>query len=367
MFGRKRVEEISGEKVYLSSGIESLKVSMRSGDLHTEFVIPSEKEEEHFIDPERAVKIIRRLSVNILGKDPRNPKEIDNLLFLSDGTREFLRIGKNTALGISAVSYKISSFLLKRPLYQKISEEFSRKPKIPKIFFTLIEGQNLGHFPFKELYLITEIEKIRDIIEIFEYFRREIKKRFGKSYIFPGFRGGFSVNIIDPVDVMLTLSRIIEEVNPEIKIGVDFNASNYYFEEKYEIVNKMGREEYIEYIRDFLKTFKNISWISSPLSKEDEMYTIELRKIGREIEIFGERPSERFDGTSMFLSKIGTVSSLANKKEKILLKDNTFTTCDTFIVELSVGLGIEYLNIGGINTFERIIKYNRLLEISSEI
>jgi enolase len=42
-------------------------------------------------------------------------------------------------------------------------------------------------------------------------------------------------------------------------------------------------------------------------------------------------------------------------------------TCDTFITDLDVGIGSDYLKAGAPARIERVEKYNRLLEIEREM
>lgn len=371
MFGKKRIDGIFAKKIVLSQKHHTIEVAIKSNNFIGKFAVPREDEEPNFIDPDRAIKIIRsKLNSELIGKNPLDISSIDNFIHWFDGTENMRRVGLNSSIGVSIANLILASRIKNLEPYELLSEYFQKERKIPKLLTTIVEGQNYGHFPFKEIFLVSDVQKIRSIQEIFEYFRREIKKRYGISYIFPGKLGGYVVNIKDPIDIMLILSNIIEEIDPEIDIGIYMNAENYYFEGDYELFKRMSLGEYLDYLRDFFKTFKRIRIAIDPLHKRDIMNVIEIKKGRHGLKVFTREINwgSRFDGIATYVYSYGTITGLAKniKEGEVILLDNEYTTCNTIIVDISVGLGIDYLRIGGLLGFERVTKYNRLLEITEK-
>ena len=73
-------------------------------------------------------------------------------------------------------------------------------------------------------------------------------------------------------------------------------------------------------------------------------------------------------------NQIGTVSETITAAKyamknnwKVFVKHRGGDTCDSFISDLSVGLGTGWIMAGAPARGERIAKYNRLLEIEEEI
>ena len=52
---------------------------------------------------------------------------------------------------------------------------------------------------------------------------------------------------------------------------------------------------------------------------------------------------------------------------KIICSHRSGETTDTTIVDLAVGLNADYLKAGSVSRGERVVKYNRLMEIESEV
>ena len=73
-------------------------------------------------------------------------------------------------------------------------------------------------------------------------------------------------------------------------------------------------------------------------------------------------------------NQIGTVSEtlevIKYSQEndlKIIVSHRSGETNDTFIADLAVGVGADYTKFGAPARGERIVKYNRLLEIETEL
>jgi enolase len=80
------------------------------------------------------------------------------------------------------------------------------------------------------------------------------------------------------------------------------------------------------------------------------------------------------NGLNLKPNQVGTLSealeafSLAREaKWTIVVSDRAGETEDTFISDLSVGIGADYLKAGGFSRSERVAKYNRLLRIEEEL
>ncbi len=52
---------------------------------------------------------------------------------------------------------------------------------------------------------------------------------------------------------------------------------------------------------------------------------------------------------------------------KIIVSHRADETNDSFIADLAVGIGADYVKFGGFSRGERLAKYNRLLEIQKEL
>jgi enolase len=51
---------------------------------------------------------------------------------------------------------------------------------------------------------------------------------------------------------------------------------------------------------------------------------------------------------------------------KIIVSHRSGETCDNFIADLAVAVGADFLKSGSLSRSERLVKYNRLMEIEEE-
>ena len=74
------------------------------------------------------------------------------------------------------------------------------------------------------------------------------------------------------------------------------------------------------------------------------------------------------------LNQIGTLTEtieaikLARKNNyKVVISHRSGETADTFIADLAVAVGADFIKTGSLSRSERVEKYNRLMEIEQEI
>jgi len=80
------------------------------------------------------------------------------------------------------------------------------------------------------------------------------------------------------------------------------------------------------------------------------------------------------NGLNLKPNQVGTLTealeafTLAREaKWTIIVSDRAGDTEDTFISDLAVGIGADYLKAGGFSRSERVAKYNRLMRIEEEL
>ena len=64
---------------------------------------------------------------------------------------------------------------------------------------------------------------------------------------------------------------------------------------------------------------------------------------------------------------LATIKLARDNGFNMIISHRSGETTDTFIADLAVGLKIPYIKTGSVSRGERIVKYNRLMEIEEEI
>ena len=190
----------------------------------------------------------------------------------------------------------------------------------------------------------------------------------------------------DKLLLTIRLPRIYYS-SEEIKIAIDAAASQFYKDGKYFLEGKeFSRTELIEFYKDLVSRFEIIS-IEDPFAKEDWQGFQEIKKELTNTIIIGDdltttnikrikeaHSKNTCNGIIIRPNQIGTVSEtievvrLAKSYDwKIIVSHGSGETMDTFIADLAVGIGADFIKSGSPSQPERMVKYSRLLEIENEL
>jgi enolase len=262
-------------------------------------------------------------------------------------------LGGNTSLAISAAFWKAISRIV-API---------KHLKFPKLMVLLFEGGKHGNpqITLQEFMIIEE--SINTAISDFKMMRAYLEKNGLQSTV--GAEGGFSPVGFNNQIVLETINKVF----PQKEIAIDAAAS---FEEG-QVPNYDA----------FLKTY-NIKSIEDPFSDEEwEEWIAFCKKAGQKIMIVGddltttnpERLQKAIDFKAINAVIIkpnqnGTITGtleaveLARKNGlKVVVSHRGEETVDDWIVDFALNINADYVKFGGMNRGERIVKYNRLLEL----
>jgi len=163
-----------------------------------------------------------------------------------------------------------------------------------------------------------------------------------------------------------------------------YRNGNYYFinQKQTSSANKIGR-----LLSEWIKKYPIIS-IEDALSEDDwENWSELTRNLGKKIILVGDdvfvtntaRIKKGIDegvcnAVLIKVNQIGTLSEaidaiyLARKnKYQVSISHRSGETADTFIADLAVAVNAEFIKTGSMSRSERVEKYNRLMQIESEI
>jgi enolase len=171
---------------------------------------------------------------------------------------------------------------------------------------------------------------------------------------------------------------------------VDCAADSFYKDRKYTIRDKptpLGSDKYVDFILELAEQY-SILVIEDPLSSDDfDNWQRLVKQLGDHIYIIADDliggSKKRLEKAislnacnviSIKLNQVATVtemfSLIATAKKagiKIMVSQRMNETNDDFIADLAVGIQADFVKFGSPYRGERIAKYNRLLQIYSEL
>ncbi len=350
----------------------------------------------------KAINNIKRIILPALkNKEIKEQKEIDEILIGLDGTENKSRLGANAILPVSIAVCRALAAFEKIPLYKYIRKIENCKLKIenwrmPLPCFNIINGgaHTKNGLDIQEFMVVPQKKSFRENFktgnEIYLRLKDNLLKNFGEIAVKTGLEGGFIPPIHKTEEVLYLLSASFKNY-PETKIGLDCAASSFYKEEKYNLDGRnMSRSELLDFYQDIVKRFP-IIFIEDPFSQDDwegfKMINQKLNIKNQKLLVIGddltatnkERVKKAINnscvgGIIIKPDQIGTVSETLEAvkiaKEaglKIIVSHRSGETSDDFIADLAVGVGADFIKAGAPLTKERMVKYNRLLEIENNL
>lgn len=375
--------------VELEAGKESFVASCPSG-------ASTGENEAVAVEVSKAIENVNGIiAPKLKGKDVLNQQDIDKFLIDLDGTDNKSKLGANAVLGVSMAVCRAGASAKKIPLYKHVAELSgikieNLKFKIPLGMFNILEGgehakndldiQEFMVAPKKESFS----ENLATCNKVFNRLKELIEKNYGPIEL--GDEGGFAPPISKTEQALFLLKNAIGQ--EEAGIALDCAASEFYKNGKYSLDGReLTRAELLEIYSDLAQNFPIIS-IEDPFSEEDwNGFELIMRQIGKKVIIIGDdltttnmkRMKEAHNrnacnGVILKLNQIGTVSETMEASKmakslgwKTIVSHRSGETMDDFIADLAVGTGSDFIKSGSPAKPERMVKYNRLMEIEKEL
>lgn len=343
---------------------DTLEAQMISGNLKVSASVPSGKStgatEVAVIEPQKALEKIDFIKSKF--EDFKTLEQFDNT---------FRGIGGNLSLALSMAFARLLAQSEGLQLFEFIAKASRNKSKLPFCFFNLINGglHAENSLPFQEYLLIPQTsspkKSLGTAMKALKLLEEKILNKYGT--VKQGDEGGYTIPSSDPIDGLLALQGLALEC----KMGLDVAAST--------IAQKQSIETYEKFVSDF-----PMLSIEDPFDEEDwEDFSKLTAKIGNRVWIIGDdllttnvlriKKAHDLNAVNAVLIKpnqIGTITETiqaANLAKsygwKIIVSHRSGETLDPFIADLAVGLSADGLKSGCPLQKERLVKYQRLIEI----
>lgn len=338
-----------------------------------------------------------RIREALMRQDPSDQGNIDNTLIELDGTENKSNLGANAILGVSLACAHAAATDLRLPLYRYLGGEGPFSMPVPMMNVINGGAHANNHLSIQE-FLILPVgapnfhEALRFGAEIFHVLKQELSAQGYSTAV--GDEGGFAPNLPSNEAAMDFILKAIEKAGyrpgEDIALGLDVASSEFYNDGHYRLdSNKtpINKEEMLQRLVQWVDHYPIIS-IEDGMAEEDWAgWQLLTNQLGRRVQLVGDdifvtnpvilrRGIEQHVANSVLVkpNQIGTLTEtlatigLAKKCHYgVIISHRSGETEDTTIADLAVATAAGQIKTGSLSRSDRVAKYNRLLQIESEL
>jgi enolase len=339
------------------------------------------------------------IAKKLVGMDATKQRDIDEAMLDLDGTENKTKLGANAILGVSLAVVRAAALAKKMPLYKWIRAVYGLDVKgepMPLPMMNILNGGAHADWAidFQECIIIPRqkkfSERVRAGSEIYHALGKLLKSKGYSVGI--GDEGGYAPHLPSNEEAFKLILDAIEQAGyapgRDVVLGTDVAASEFYDEDKkvYEFRCEKRELSSAEMIRLYEKWLAKypLMTIEDGLSELDwDNWEALTKKLGKKLTLIGDdifvtnakildQGIKRGVGNAILI-KVNQIGSLSETMEtielarehgyKLAISHRSGETADTFIADLAVAVGAEYIKTGSLARSERLEKYNRLMEI----
>ncbi|MFC1653448.1 phosphopyruvate hydratase [Patescibacteria group bacterium] len=351
---------------------------------------------------EKAVSNINTIiAPRLKGLDPSRQSQVDKTMIEIDGTANKSKLGANAILPVSQAIAKAGASLFHMPLYEYFGKKYQLTTSytLPSPIVAIISGGvfGIGGLDFQEFQIIPSSrhsfsDSLRISSEIFHSLEKTLIAN--KAIHSVGAQGGFTPNLYTNIDALEIIYEAIKTTSyytgQDVFLGIDAAADDIYKNNAYNISDrskKISKKDIIEFYKE-LNSKYHLFVLEDPLIAADVKGWGEITfEVGKDTLIIADKltsgnkeltntaiQQKACTAVSIKPNQIGTVSEIIEYISLIkssglncVVSSRVGATNDTFISDLAVGTGAEYVKLGAPTRGERVIQYNRLLQIEASV
>jgi len=347
----------------------------------------------------KAVKNVNQtIAPRLVGMDPSRQAEIDRLMIELDGTPNKGKLGANAILGVSMAVARAAAAAAGLPLYAYLGGPGACALPVPMMNI-LNGGKHADNsVDFQEFMAMpvgapTFAEALRYGAETFHALRNILQKKGYSTGV--GDEGGFAPNLKSNEEACEVIIDAIRSAGykpgKDVAIAIDPAASSFFEDGSYNLSKSgQGRKtsgQLIALYQDWVKKFPIVS-IEDGLAENDwDGFKKQTQAMGEKVQIVGDDlyvTNTRFiekgiqeQATNAVLVKLNQIGTVTETIQSIqlcrkagwgyVISHRSGETEDAFMADFAVAMGGGQIKTGSACRSERIAKYNRLLEIESEL
>ena len=340
----------------------------------------------------------------IIGMNAYDQAKLDKTLIELDGTENKAKLGANATLGVSLAVARAAATSVGMELYQYIGGPNAKI--LPTPMMNILNGGkhadntvNTQEFMIMPVGAKSFTECMRMAAEIYHTLKKVLKEKGLSTGV--GDEGGFAPNLSSDEEALKLIVEAIEKAGykpgEEVCLALDVASTEMYDEAK-----KIGKEgnyyfwktdelktpdEMIDFLAELVEKYPIVS-NEDGLAEEDwENWKKLTDRLGNKIQLVGDdlfvtnikRLQKGLDNktANSILIKLNQIGTLTETLDAIeLAKKNGYTavvshrsgeTEDTTLADVAVATNAGQIKTGAPCRTDRVAKYNRLLNIESDL
>jgi len=350
-----------------------------------------------------AVNFINQdLGPKLVGQNPINQEQLDEIIVKTISThQEFSGLNVKVSMVLSQAMIKAAAISYGWPIYYYIWRRYQLNPamNLPTCLFGMFNGGSRGedNMNFHETQIIPAraipfSQALQSAVLTYQSLKNILIAKGGGQAT--SILGGFIPILPRNIDALDLLVEAIRSggfvMGRDLFFGVDLESTHYFSLGKYKIKDSaapLNSSQMLDYLKR-LHTSYGVYLFEDPFDGNDASSWKKFQgEMGDAIRLVADKFSNQNNKevkeaisqkycntftlkpaqTESISSLIETLKLIRQSGLQVVLGHKEGETVDDFIADLAVGLGTDYCKFGPPNRGERIIKYNRLLAIESEI
>lgn len=347
---------------------------------------------------QKAVQNINgKIRAALIGKDPGEQHQLDELLIKLDGTENKSNLGANAILAVSLAIAKAAAADDGLPLYRYLNKD--GKFLMPVPMMNIINGGahadnnlDIQEFMILPVGAPTFAESLRYGAEVFHTLKNLLHEQGLITAV--GDEGGFAPNLSSnaaALEIILTaIKKTGYKPGKDIYLGLDVASSEFYKDGRYQLTSEnknLSAGEFISYLESLVNKYPIIS-IEDGMSENDwQGWKALTERLGKKVQLVGD---DLFvTNTKLFskgikekianailikLNQIGTLTETLGAIDMAqqahygaVISHRSGETEDITIADLTVATAVGQIKTGSLSRSDRVAKYNQLLRIETEL
>jgi enolase len=332
------------------------------------------------------------------GHDALDQAGVDRVMLKLDGTPNKGKLGANAILGVSLAVARAAANATGLPLYRYLGGASANLLPVP--MFNILNGGVHANWQGTDLqeFMIAPVgapnfrEALRWGSEVYHALKGVLKKAGHSTAV--GDEGGFAPALKKNEDALVVIVKAIEAAGykpgKHVAIALDPASSGFFEDGRYNLrteSRKVTAKDMVAMYADWAKRYP-LAVLEDGLAEDDwDGWKILNRELGEKIELVGddlfvtnvERIARgiRENAANAVLIKLNQIGTLTETIAAIemarkagwgsMVSHRSGETVDSFIADLTVGLGTGHLKTGAPCRGERVEKYNQLLRIEESL
>jgi enolase len=341
--------------------------------------------------------IAQRIAPRVQGLDARDQRAVDQAMIELDGTPNKGNLGANAILAVSLAAARAAAAEEGSPLYRYIGGDGPFTLPVPMM--NIINGGahadnsvDMQEFMVIPAGAATLAEAVRCGAEIFHALKSVLAKRGLATGV--GDEGGFAPDLPSNEAALEVILQAIEvagyEAGRNVLLGLDVASSEFFRNGRYVLASEkreLAPAEFVDYLARWVDRYPIISIEDGMAENDWDGWTVLTQRLGGRVQLVGDDLfvtntailQQGIDAgvANSILIKVNQIGTLSETLAAIdLARRSRYTTIishrsgeteDTTIADLAVATNAGQIKTGSLSRSDRVAKYNRLMEIETEL